>query len=474
MRDIFLVLVLLAFLFGSFRYPYFMVLGYIWVDFLQPQRMGYYIFNQLPVAMILGVGALVAYLVLDRNKKLLIDPLQVLVTLLVAYAALATLVWGEVDGTGKLDWVAKALLFSVFIPFVLTSRVRIEVTLAVLIFSISAITISGGLKTLMGGGGYGTLSLLVNNNTGLFEGSTLATVSCALIPLVWWFYKHNSLVPQSRVTFVLFAGITASFVLIIIGSEARTGLVALAALVFLVWLRTNRKIVTACVFLLIGLISLPFVPSSFLERMATITDYRSDQSASIRVGVWKWTLQYVSNNPLGGGFDVYKLNNLTLEVLNQTDTASGTDTQVQIVQESARAFHSSYFEVLGELGYPGFAIWSCLLILFYLKSRKLRTAKDTNLDHRADFAPAEWYSDFGKAVGTFLIVYMVGSLTIGIAFNAAFYDVLAICIAVGNLRVAHLAALSSRTAAKSVGKPGSAQRKNRGLPTGPPIAGASG
>ena len=35
-------------------------------------------------------------------------------------------------------------------------------------------------------GGYGTLKLFVNDNTGIYEGSTLSTVAIAIIPLIWW------------------------------------------------------------------------------------------------------------------------------------------------------------------------------------------------------------------------------------------------------------------------------------------------
>ena len=187
MRDLLLIGILFGFILMSLRVPYFMALGYLWVDFVQPQRLGYYLFNQLPVAMILGAGAFLSFLLFDKERRIQFGIMQALVVALVAYATVATFSWAVVDTTSKWDWVTKALLFSVFMPFILTTRTRIEAAVGTMIFSISAITISAGMKTVLGGGGYGTLSFLVNNNTGLYEGSILSTTATAMIPVYWWF-----------------------------------------------------------------------------------------------------------------------------------------------------------------------------------------------------------------------------------------------------------------------------------------------
>ena len=55
-----------------------------------------------------------------------------------------------------------------------------------MVLSIGTIIINGGIKTALGGGGYGMLSLLVRENAGLYEGSILSTAAIATIPLVLW------------------------------------------------------------------------------------------------------------------------------------------------------------------------------------------------------------------------------------------------------------------------------------------------
>jgi hypothetical protein len=59
-----------------------------------------------------------------------------------------------------------------------------------------SIIIVGGIKTVgSGGGGYGELNLMVANNSGLYEGSTISTVAIAIIPLILWFTKYGTIFP---------------------------------------------------------------------------------------------------------------------------------------------------------------------------------------------------------------------------------------------------------------------------------------
>ncbi|MGB7404360.1 MAG: putative O-glycosylation ligase, exosortase A system-associated [Pacificimonas sp.] len=466
MRDLFLLGLLFGFIFISFRAPYFMALGYLWIDFLQPQRMAYYVFSQLPVAMILGAGALISFLLFDKQRRLKISVIQVLIILLVAWSTMSTFSIAIVPGAeNKWDWTTKALLFSAFLPFVLTTRIRIEAALATIIFSISAITVSAGLKTLLGGGGYGAISLLVNNNTGLFEGSTLATTALALVPMIWWLYKHNSFFRPSWVTFIIAFGLTLCAALITVGAEARTGLVAMAALAVIYWWRSKRKFIIGAALTIAAVVSVPFLPTTFVERMSSIQTFQADQSASTRLAVWEWTLDYTEENPLGGGFMIFKTNVLDVTLTNVSEDGDVTTVDVK---ERARAFHSSYFEVLGELGYPGFILWMTIVVLFYFRARgvvrKERKRLKTMDPEDPEREHAEWTASFANAVVVAIPTYMAGSLFVGIAFQPAFYHLAALTISVAFLRDERAAALLATDKKQSFRR---ARRQARGRASGP-------
>ena len=122
--------------------------------------------------------------------------------------------------------------------------------------------------------------------------------------------------------------------------------------------------------------------------MGTITNYQADQSASTRLQVWDWTLDYVAENPIGGGFDVYLANSFTYETVETIREGNVERTERTEVTESRRAFHSSYFEVLGEQGIIGFLLWTLLhgtgLVAMERLRRRGRESDDPELQRLLD------------------------------------------------------------------------------------------
>lgn len=425
MRDLVLIIFILGFVVASFRRPYFMALGYIWVDFLQPQKLTYLFLNSAPVALFMALGAVAFFVFLDQKKNARIGALQVLFMLFALYATANTFGWAMLSAYAieKWDWVWKGLAFAAFLPLVLTTRRRIEAATFVMVLSTAAITISAGIKTLLGSGGYGNLAFLVNNNTGLYEGSTLATVALSFIPLTLWLYKHNSLIRPSLISALATAGLIVSMLLVTIGSEARTGLLAGGVLAVLLWLGSRRKLVLAAAMAATFVVAVPFLPASFTERMSTIKSFDEDESASTRLAVWKWTIDFTASNPLGGGFGVYRINEINVETTRRKGEADNTAVSTVSTKQQARAFHNSFFEVLGELGYPGVLIYLVIIALGLRSAWSLRKATTGTPEDDV------WFRDLGKAMTASLLVYFTGSMFVGIAFQPPYYDLLAIVIA---------------------------------------------
>ena len=164
--------------------------------------------------------------------------------------------------------------------------------------SVAMIVIGAGIKTVLGGGGYGGLYLFVNNNSGIYESSTLATVAVAMIPVILWFTRHGTVfAPDWRVKLFSYSLIFACL-LIPVGTEARTGLVCIAALGVLMLRDVKRRFLYLAGGVTLALAALPFLPQSYYERMATITGYQSDASASTRVAVWQWTYDFRERAPV--------------------------------------------------------------------------------------------------------------------------------------------------------------------------------
>lgn len=411
MRDLAFVLFLLAFVGLGFKRPFLFVLAYVYVDVVTPQRLTYWLLNSVPVSLIVFGLAFAGWLLFDDKRGTRFSARQGLLLLLLVYCGITTPGADfPITAWQKWDWVWKALVFAIFLPLTLRTKLRIEALLLVMILSASSMFVTGGIKTLVSGGGYGSLSLLSTDNSGLYEGSTASTVAVAIVPVILWLMKHGTVFPPDwRVRFYGFALILACL-LIPVGTQARTGLVCLAVLAVLMLRQTRRRFLY--VSLLVGglAVAIPNLPDSYTQRMDTIGSYKADSSASTRIAVWKWTLDYVGEKPFGGGFSAYLGNELRIEK-QAVEGVEGSTAIVRTVEhDEARAYHSAYFEMLGEQGWPGLFLWLAIHLSGLWSMERLRSRSKRVPELR-------WQADLAGALLSAQIIYLVGALFVGIAFQ---------------------------------------------------------
>lgn len=430
MRDIFFLVFLLACLFTAIKRPFLFILVYCYVDIVAPQRLSFFLLNKVPLSLIMFGLAIVGWLVADSKKGMRGDHLQLVIGALLIYCGVSTIYADfPVEALDKWAWVWKAMLWSMFLPLVLRTRLRLEALALTMVLSASALAITGGLKTAMGGSGYGSLQLLLDDNSGLFEGSIFSTVAIAIIPLIFWLARFGTIfnAKQDDLHRVLVWGFAICLVfaclLIPVGTQARTGLVC-AVLLFIFGLRDSQykmRYLTGVVVL--GLIALPLVPSAFAARMSTITNHQSDESASTRVAVWKWTWDYALDHPLGGGFDVYRQNELQVTKVIVKESGGQVTREEVPYTDKARAFHNSYFEMLGEQGFPGLALWLYLHIVCFIRMESLRRRYKTAVDEER-----AWIRPMATALQGGHLVYLMGAMFVGIAFQPFIWMILSLQI----------------------------------------------
>lgn len=413
MLDLFFLAFIACVLVLGLKRPFLWVLLYVYIDILAPQRIGYGIITSIPVSLIAFAAAFGGWLVLDRKTGARFTLRQGLLLALLIWCFWTT---GRADfpeeAATKWDWVWKALLFAIFLPLTLTTRARIEGLALVLTLSVATIVIGAGMKTVLGGGGYANLHFFVNDNSGIYESSTLATVAIGLIPLIWWFARHGTIFRPHWLVSLFAAALTFACLLIPIGTEARTGLLCIAALGLLMLRYTRRRLLFILGAGALGLAALPFLPQTYYDRMATILSPSGDESASTRVAVWRWTLDYVAEKPFGGGFDAYRSNRFTYVMPVKTVDGNTTTIEYREVEDKARAFHSSVFEVLGEQGWPGLAIWVLLHLLGLWQMERIQR----RWRRRSDEAE-RWIAPFAAALQMGALIYLVGALFQGIAYQ---------------------------------------------------------
>lgn len=412
MRDLAFIAFLVALLGLGFRRPFLFVLAYIYIDVVSPQRLSYYLINSVPLSMIAACLAFLGWLVAERKADMRFSVRQGLIAILLCYTFYTTSNADfPIEAAEKWDWAWKVLAFAIFLPLTLRSRLRIEAVLLFLVLSAATIIIVGGIKTVLSGGGYGVLNLMVNNNSNLYESSTISTVAIAIIPMILWLARFGTVFrPDWRVKGFATALIFACL-LMPIGTEARTGLVCIGVLGVLMLRDVKRRLLYLTGAALLCAASIPFLPASFTGRMSTIQGYESDSSANVRLAVWAWTWDYVQEHPLGGGFGAYRQNKIQVRTVTTQEVGGVQTITTRTEMDQGRAYHNSYFEMLGEQGFPG-------LILFLL----IQGAGLVRLEIlRRRFRKAEggdgWIAPLATALQHFQIIFLIGSLFVGIAYQ---------------------------------------------------------
>ncbi len=427
MRDLIFVGYLAAIMLLAFKRPFLFTLIYAYIDIVSPQRLSYFLLNSIPLSLIMFVLAFLGFLVSDDKKNVRIAPRWVLLLVLLAYCGYTTTIAAEpVAALEKWSWVWKALVFAAFLPLTLHTKLRIEALILTMVLCASALIVTGGIKTAAGGGGYGSLVILIDDNSGLFEGSIISCVAIGIIPLILWLAKHGTIFKPDRMVRLYAAALIFACLLIPVGTQARTGIVCIAVLGILLLRYARYRMLYLGTVAIIGLAAIPFLPSSFTQRADTIKDYKADESASTRIAVWAWTWEYVKEHPMGGGFEVYRQNRIRYDIAQKEKAGELPPVDAPAVKEivdQGRAFHSSYFEMLGEQGFPGLIIWLIIHI-----GGVWRMEVIARMYRKRDRPDEAWVAPLATALQNAQIIYVVGSLFVGIAFQAYFFMLIALQI----------------------------------------------
>ena len=360
--------------------PFVMALAYIWVDLFRPHDVAPALGQLLPFSLTTAVLTIGAYLVLDRR-----DPprLGLLTALLVVWAGWITLTttWAMFPASAwwKWDWAFKTVLFTALLPFCFRSRIQMEAALLVILCCIASNVVPFAIKSVFGGGGYGRPFGLIDINGGWGgEGSTLGTYAFACLPLVAYLQRHSLLAPARgwlRWVYLAAPGIAAIGAF---GTFARAALIACFVWAALAWWQSRRKLMVAVMMVAAAAAVVPLMGDAWLARISTIlraTPGRERQHPPAGLGM--------DHRPRQSSPGRRRLQRLS----RQPHRDARPDGQ-EIV-EQGRAFHSIYFEVLGEHGWIGLAIFFAIFAVFFLDMRRIRR----QVRDRPDL---EWLGDLAR------------------------------------------------------------------------------
>jgi len=197
----------------------------------------------------------------------------------------------------------------------------------------------------------------------------------------------------------LFLGFFCGSLVAIIFTFSRGGFLGLCVVAVGFFLQAKKKFATGILIGFLGLTGLLLVPAHWTERMWTIGTYQEDASAMGRINAWWVAINVARTHIMGGGFEMFTPAIFLQYAPNPLDFHDA---------------HSIYFEILGEQGFIGLALFLLLLAssMASLRTMKRRLRRDPRY---------EWYGNYCTMLTIALGAYMVNGAFLGRAYFDLFY-----------------------------------------------------
>ncbi|HYM32602.1 MAG TPA: putative O-glycosylation ligase, exosortase A system-associated [Candidatus Cybelea sp.] len=396
--DILLVLALPA----TLALPHLGILVYYWISFMSPQQL-LWESSGIPWSKLLVAVTLLAIPFSAGRRKL---PLNLVTLTLVAFLSWCT-VTSFFATYPALTWdiwadFAKIVLMTLVCVYMMGTRERLTAIIWTIVISLGYYTVKGGIFVLLTAGNYHVLG---PPGSPFSETNGMARAAIMILPLMYYLALHSA---QRYVRIGMYVAICMT-VLAMVGTGSRGGFLGFLAAVLALFAYSRHKVrmlVGAAILVVASLVILPEERiSGWTGRMETIESYQEDESAQSRFQSWQYAESVVEKSPImGGGFGAFRGN------IGLTDDP-----------DFALDAHSNYYQILGDQGYVGLAL--------YLLLGLAALGTQFQIFWRARHQPElYWARDLAILLQVDTVGYFVGGLTITHPYLELYYALLSITV----------------------------------------------
>ncbi|HKY02158.1 MAG TPA: putative O-glycosylation ligase, exosortase A system-associated [Burkholderiales bacterium] len=392
MRDLAFLLFVGALLPIALLHPWVGIMLWTWISVMNPHRLLWTI-NTWPVAATVAGVTLLGLLLTRDKRRIPLTPATITLALFALWICVASAFAIKYDH--EMFSKVMKIIFMIFIALiVLSERRHIEWLTVILTASIAFYGVKGGVFTLATGGGF-----RVWGPPGTFIGGNneIALAIVLIIPLMYFFYGYykNRWLKFALIGSMVLCAIAA------LGTHSRGALLAIVAMAFLLWWRSDKKLILGPVLFLVGLVSLAFLPEEWWLRMQTMQNYEQDQSAMGRINAWHAMFNIAKDRFFGGGFDIYRYEVFQIYAP---------------VPEDVHAAHSIYLQVLGEHGFIGLFLY--LMIGFFTWQTAAWIRK-----HTRGVPEVEWTGRLAAMCQVSMFGFAVGGAFLSLAYFDLPYNI---------------------------------------------------
>lgn len=441
MRSLALLMFVAATLPMAFMRPIIGLLLWMMFSYLNPHRITWGFAVTFPWVMIVAAVTLTA-LVAQREQRrgLPMKPIIVLMTLFLGWVSLSASQAVLPDlAASRLTQFVKMMVMAYVTVMLVIDREKLRWVIYAIVASFGFWGFKGGLFTLLTGGNYHVMgpesSFFTDNNA-------FALIMCMTIPLMRYVQLETTN-RWVRIGMWALMGLTAASVL---GTYSRGGLLALGITAMMLIWKSRRRGMLILLAPAIALALVSFMPAQYFQRIDTIGQYQQDESAQGRIQSWKFATHVAEAHPLlGGGFEVWASDNMWARYGPPGATPG-------------RAIHSIFFEVLGEQGFVGLALFLSMLAAGYFGLARVRKKA------RAGPESHQWMGDLASMMQVSLIAYTAAGALLPMPYIDFLYQLLAL-VAVMQILVAEPVPAEASRRASQASNP-DRRRSRQTIPTG--------
>jgi putative inorganic carbon (HCO3(-)) transporter len=442
MRDILVTAIVLGVLPFVFRRAWVGVLLWTWLSVMNPHRLTYGFAYSAPFAAMAAGATLIALFTTRDPVRIPRGPTVGVLMAFILWMCLTTVfAFYPGESLQQLNKIIKIQLMTLVGLAILNEKRHIQWFVWVNALSLAFFGVKGGIYTIATGGGgrvWGPGGFIGGNNE-------IGLAILVTIPLLYYLYLTTA---QKWIRLGLIGAMVLSGISVL-GTQSRGAFLAIVVMTIMMWWRAPAKFWSGTFLILAAILAASIMPEKYTERLQTIETYEQDSSAMGRINAWETAINIANRRPLGAGFAMY---NETVNGLYAPVPKEQRATDPAIV----RAAHSIYFQVLGEQGWIGLALFMAIWVFVWRDAARIR---------RLTRGEAEWAWAYHLAgmCQVALVGYGVGGAFLSLAYFDLPYNILICMVVTQRWLMARLAELQApREAAVTDALPAPAVSEQRG------------
>ncbi|MGB0721673.1 MAG: putative O-glycosylation ligase, exosortase A system-associated [Gammaproteobacteria bacterium] len=389
MRDLLVTLIVLGSLPYILTRPHLGAFMWAWISYMNPHRMGWGFAYSMPFAAMIAACTLLAFVTNPHQRRGLPMYTNMIWLLALVFWFNVTSVFAfDSKSWSQWDKVMKIQLLNLVTIMVCWGRERITILLAVITGSIAFYGFKGGIFTVLTAGSakvWGPKETYLEGNNEL----ALALICCIPI-LIYLRTQYTKKWASYLILATIFlCGISA------IGSYSRGALLAIAAMLGWLWLKSRYKLKTGLAIVVATPLVLMMMPDRWFDRMDTIDNYEQDRSAMGRISAWWYAWNAASDKPLEGlGFRGFHYSLFP---------------KYSPYPDFVHDAHSIYFKILGEHGFVGLSFYLLMAFSTFFMCRWI-VKKSRGIPELA------WAGTLGAMIEVSLVGFATGGAFLGLSY----------------------------------------------------------